>query len=194
MVFPQLYKRGIAGLDYTRTRFWLYMFDGLYQSVILFFIPYLVYGEGETWNSSGKDTDGLYDFGTTIAAAGVFAANMYVGINTRYWTFITWLVTVVSILLVFIWIPIYSYIAAWPYHGEVEVIYPTFLYWTTVLFTVFLCVGPRFLVSTFRQSYMPRDKDIIREAVRRSLFKETCCGVFRIVDCELTETVGHWRP
>jgi magnesium-transporting ATPase (P-type) len=43
MAFPALYKRGIQGLEYTRRRFWFYMTDGLYQSVIIFFIPYLAY-------------------------------------------------------------------------------------------------------------------------------------------------------
>ena len=108
LAFPQLYRRGMMGLDYTRTRFWIYMADGLYQSAILFFIPMLCYGSGHSWASDGKDTNSLYDLGTTIAVAGVFVANLYTGINTRYWTVITWIVYVGSTLLVFIWIPIYS--------------------------------------------------------------------------------------
>lgn len=164
MAFPSLYKRGIAGLEYTRKRFWIYMTDGLYQSCIIFFIPFLAYGTGTTWSHDGMDTNSLWDFGTTIAAAGVVSANVYVGINTRYWTFITWIILGISILLCFIWIPIYSALAAPPYYGTVSVIYPTFSFWTIVIFTVFCAVGPRWLVSAFRQSYFPRDKDIIREA------------------------------
>ena len=140
------------------------MFDGLYQSAIIFFVPYLVYGSGATWSGSGRQTDGLYDFGTTIAVAGVIAANLYVGVNTRYWTFITALVLGGSTLLVYLWIPIYSGLASLPYNGEVAVIYPTFFFWATTLVTVFLAVGPRWIISSLRQSYFPRDKDIIREA------------------------------
>jgi len=164
MAFPQLYKRGIAGLDYTRRRFWIYMSDGLYQSCIIFFIPYLAYAGGITWSSDGMDTNSLWDFGTTVAAAGVLAANLFVGINTRYWTFISWIVIIASILLCYIWIPIYSALAGPPYEGTVNVIYPSFSFWATVIITTFLAVGPRWLVSAFRQSYYPRDKDIIREA------------------------------
>jgi phospholipid-translocating ATPase len=164
LAFPQLYRRGMMGLDYTRTRFWLYMADGLYQSAILFFIPMLCYGSGHSWASDGKDTNSLYDLGTTIAVAGVFVANLYTGINTRYWTVITWVVYVGSTLLVYIWIPIYSALATFPYYGEAEVIYPTFNFWFIVFFTVFCCVGPRWIIVTFRNSYFPRDKDIIREA------------------------------
>jgi len=164
LAFPQLYRRGMMGLDYTRTRFWLYMADGLYQSAILFFIPMLCYGSGHSWDSDGKDTNSLYELGTTIAVAGVFVANLYTGINTRYWTVITWVVYVGSTVLVYIWIPIYSALAAFPYYGESEVIYPTFNFWFIVIFTVFCCVGPRWIIVTIRQSYFPRDKDIIREA------------------------------
>lgn len=164
LAFPQLYRRGMMGLDYTRTRFWLYMGDGLYQSAILFFIPFLCYGAGQSWASDGKDTNSLYEIGSTIAVAGVCTANLYVGINTRYWTVITWIVYVGSTLLVYIWIPIYSALAAFPYYGEAEIIFPTFNFWFVTAFTVFCCVGPRWLVLTFRNSYMPRDKDIVREA------------------------------
>ncbi|WVW84748.1 hypothetical protein I302_106783 [Kwoniella bestiolae CBS 10118] len=164
MAFPQLYKRGIAGIEYTRTRFWLYMADGLYQSAVIFFIPYLCYGGGETWSSTGRDTNCLYDLGTAIASAGVLAANSYVGINSRYWTVITWVIILASTLLVYVWVPIYSYLAVLPYAGVVEVVYPTFTYWMTIGMTWAIAVGPRWLVLSFKQSYLPRDSEIIREA------------------------------
>ncbi|WWD04928.1 hypothetical protein V865_002999 [Kwoniella europaea PYCC6329] len=164
MAFPQLYKRGIAGVEYTRTRFWLYMADGLYQSAVIFFVPFFCYGGGETWSSSGRDTNCLYDLGTAVAAAGVLAANSYVGINSRYWTVITWVIIIASTLLVFIWIPIYSFLAVFPYAGIVEVIYPTFTFWMTIGMTWAIAVGPRWLVSAFKQSYFPKDSELIREA------------------------------
>jgi len=164
MAFPQLYQRGIQGLDYTRARFWLYMLDGLYQSAIVFFIPFVVYWDGTTWSSSGRDTNDLYDLSSCMAAAAVFAANLYVGINTRYWTIIPAVVIPVSILAVFLWIAIYSSISTLDYSGVVEVIFPTFNFWATMFFTIFLAVGPHWLVKAIRQSYFYRDKDIIREA------------------------------
>ncbi|WVR06439.1 hypothetical protein IAU60_003470 [Kwoniella sp. DSM 27419] len=164
MAFPQLYKRGIQGLEYTRTRFWLYMADGLYQSAVIFFIPFCAYGAGVTWSSSGRDTNCLHDLGTLVAAAGVLSANSYVGINSRYWTVITWVIIVASTMLVYLWIPIYSYLAVLPYAGEVEVIYGTFTFWTTVGLTWAIAVGPRWLTSAFKQSYLPKDKELVREA------------------------------
>ncbi|KAL1408534.1 phospholipid transporting ATPase [Vanrija albida] len=164
MAFPQLYKRGIKGLDYTRARFWMYMLDGLYQSAVIFFIPFLVYWDGTTWSSTGRDTNDLYDLSSAIAAAGVTAANLYVGINLRYWTIIPAIVIPLSILSVYIWIAIWSAWGALDYYYVASIIFPTFNYWAAVVFSVMLAVAPRWLFKAFRQSYMPLDRDIIREA------------------------------
>lgn len=83
LAFPQLYVRGIRGLEYTRTKFWLYMGDGLYQSAVVFFIPFLVWTLGSPVSWNGKGIDSLADFGTTVAVAAIFSANTYVGMNTH---------------------------------------------------------------------------------------------------------------
>ena len=83
MAFPQLYIRGIRGLEYTRTKFWFYMLDGLYQSLVVFYIPYFAWTLGTAAASSGRAIDSLSDFGTTVAVAAIWAANTYVGINTH---------------------------------------------------------------------------------------------------------------
>jgi magnesium-transporting ATPase (P-type) len=83
LAFPQLYVRRIRGLEYTRTKFWFYMLDGLYQSAVVFFIPYLVWHIGLAVSYNGKGIDSLADFGTTVAVAAIFSANTYVGMNTH---------------------------------------------------------------------------------------------------------------
>jgi phospholipid-translocating ATPase len=83
LAFPQLYVRGIRGLEYTRVKFWLYMSDGLYQSAVVFFIPYLAWTLGLAVSWNGKGIDSIADFGTTVAVAAIFAANCYVGLNTH---------------------------------------------------------------------------------------------------------------
>lgn len=83
LAFPQLYVSGIRGLEYTRTKFWLYMTDGLYQSAVVFFLPYLVWSMDLTISWTGKGIDSLSDFGTTVAVSAIVAANTYVGLNTH---------------------------------------------------------------------------------------------------------------
>lgn len=59
------------------------MGDGLYQSAVVFFLPYAVWilNPAVSWN--GKGIDSLSDFGTTVAVAAILAANTYVGLNTH---------------------------------------------------------------------------------------------------------------
>jgi phospholipid-translocating ATPase len=83
LAFPQLYVRGIRGLEYTRTKFWLYMLDGLYQAAIVYFVGYFVWTLGPAVSWDGRSIESLADFGTTVSIAAIFAANFYVGINTH---------------------------------------------------------------------------------------------------------------
>jgi len=59
------------------------MLDGLYQSAVVFFIPYLAWSLGLAASWNGRGIDSLADFGTTVAVAAIFAANTYVGMNTN---------------------------------------------------------------------------------------------------------------
>lgn len=59
------------------------MSDGLYQSAVVFFVPYLVWTLGLPASWDGKGIESLADFGTTVSVAAIFAANCYVGFNTN---------------------------------------------------------------------------------------------------------------
>ncbi|KLO12310.1 phospholipid-translocating P-type ATPase [Schizopora paradoxa] len=163
LAFPQLYLRGIRGLDYTRTKFWLYMFDGLYQSVIVFFIPYLVWTLGPAVSWDGKAMDSLADFGTTASVAAILCANLYVGLNTHYWTIITWIVVVGSCLVSLIWIGIYSLFNTPDFNDELVVLYGSVIFWATVTLAIVAAIGPRYVVKFISTSFMPLDRDIVRE-------------------------------
>jgi phospholipid-translocating ATPase len=71
LAFPQLYIRG------------LYMADGLYQSAVVYFVPYAAWTLGPAVGWTGRGIDSLADFGTTVSVAAIVAANTYVGMNTH---------------------------------------------------------------------------------------------------------------
>ncbi|KAI5988265.1 hypothetical protein EDC04DRAFT_2884149 [Pisolithus marmoratus] len=164
MAFPELYVRGIRGLEYTRLKFWSYMLDGLYQSAVVFFIPYLAWSLGLAVSWNGKGIDSLADLGTTVAVAAIFAANTYVGMNTHYWTFITWIVVIGSSLVMILWVVIYSYFppdnfftSTGAFVDEVEILFSNLVF-------VLVALAPRFIYKFVRSTYMPLDKDIVRES------------------------------
>ncbi|KAG2004863.1 phospholipid-translocating ATPase [Coprinopsis cinerea AmutBmut pab1-1] len=163
LAFPQLYVRGIRGLEYTRTKFWLYMLDGLYQSVVVFFIPYLVWTYGSPVSWTGKTIESISDFGTTVAVSAIFAANTYVGMNTNYWTVMTWIVVIGSTVVMWLWVIIYSFFPSHDFIDEAAILFGTVPFWTTVLLTVAICLAPRFIQKYISTVYFPLDKDIVRE-------------------------------
>ncbi|KAL5521166.1 hypothetical protein ACEPAG_9088 [Sanghuangporus baumii] len=163
LAFPQLYLRGIRGLDYTRTKFWMYMGDGLYQSVVVYFIPYFAWSLAPAVSWNGKAMDSLADFGTTVAVAAILAANTYVGLNTYYWTVITWIIVIGSSLVMIIWIAVYSAFTSVDFIDEVIILYGSVTFWATVLISMIVALAPRFLVKAVRSCFLPGDRDIVRE-------------------------------
>ncbi|KAI9057700.1 phospholipid-translocating P-type ATPase [Trametes sanguinea] len=163
LAFPQLYIRGIRGLEYTRLKFWLYMLDGLYQSAVVFFIPYLVWTLDIAVSWNGKTIESLSDFGTTVSVAAIIAANTYVGLNTHYWTVITWIIVIGSSVVMLLWIAIYSAFPSIDFVDEVVVLFGEVTFWACVLISVVIALGPRFIVKFATTTYWPLDKDIVRE-------------------------------
>ncbi|RDX49470.1 phospholipid-transporting ATPase 1 [Lentinus brumalis] len=163
LAFPQLYIRGIRGLEYTRLKFWMYMLDGLYQSAVVFFIPYFIWTRGLAISWNGKTIESLADFGTTVSVAAIICANTYVGINTHYWTVITWVIVIGSSVVMMAWIAIYSLFESIDFVDEVVILFGELTFWTALLLSVVVALGPRFIVKFFKSAYQPLDKDIVRE-------------------------------
>jgi phospholipid-translocating ATPase len=59
------------------------MLDGLYQSAIVFFIPYVAWTVGNVTSWNGRTMESISDLGTTVSVAAIFSANISVGINTK---------------------------------------------------------------------------------------------------------------
>ncbi|KAF9524901.1 phospholipid-transporting ATPase 1 [Crepidotus variabilis] len=163
LAYPQLYVRGIRGLEYTRAKFWFYMLDGLYQSGVVYFVPYLALTLGSPISWTGRDVNSLADFGTTVAVSAIAAANIYVGLNTHYWTVMTWIVVIGSTVVMMIWIVIYSFFPSVDFIDEVMILFGTVTFWSTVGVTVCICLAPRFIVKYWTSSYYPLDKEVVRE-------------------------------
>lgn len=102
MAYPQLYKRGIQGLEYSRAVFWTYMLDGLYQSAVVFFVPFIVYYYSTAASTQGYGMDAVVELGTTVAASAVITVTIFVGINNSYQTALMLVILVVSALLLYV--------------------------------------------------------------------------------------------
>ncbi|CAG8554938.1 10832_t:CDS:2 [Ambispora leptoticha] len=164
--YPQLYKRGILQQDFTKSKFWLYVLDAFYQSLICFFIPYATMLHGKS-HANGLDNNGLQQMGTLVAGSVVATTNLYVGLNILNWTWPIFVIIGLSIISFYAWTEFYSLVASVGFFRVDQILFTEVEFWLTISLAVFISILPRFTVKYLHKTYWPFDVDIIREQVYR---------------------------
>ncbi|KAN0065197.1 phospholipid transporting ATPase [Thecaphora frezii] len=162
--FPQTYKRGVQGKEYTKTLFYISMIDAAYQGAVCYFIPWWFWTYAPMVGSDGQDMSAINFFGTSIAAAAVTTANLYAGLIAKHWTAIFWIVEVISLLSVYVWILVYSAFPVFAYQNVGYYVMQTIAFWAIVLLITVVSLLPRFFARAWRSSFHPNELDIVREA------------------------------
>ncbi|XP_028940310.1 phospholipid-transporting ATPase ID, partial [Antrostomus carolinensis] len=84
MLFPQLYVPGQQNLYFNKTVFVKCMLQGIYSSLILFFIPYgAMYN---TMRSDGKAIADYQSFALMAQTCLLIVVSVQIGLDTSYWT------------------------------------------------------------------------------------------------------------
>jgi phospholipid-translocating ATPase len=148
------------------------MADGLYQSVMCFFIPYLTIVRTPFASFNGLDVGDRLRLGAYIAHPTVLTINLYMLINTYRWDWLMVLVVVLSFLFIFFWTGVYSSTTYSEYfYGTAVAIYGQASFWAVFFITPVLCIFPRYAIKALQKVYFPYDVDIIREQVQQGKFK-----------------------
>lgn len=166
MQFPALYLRGIKQKHFTRSKFWLYVLDALYQSVICFFIPW--YLSNDVY-ASGRSTNDLVALGTLISACSVVVANLYVGLNMFHWTKMIFTVIFGSIVVFFLYCWVYAnfFTIENTFYGMDDIILNSPPFWFAIALSVILTMLPHYVYKFARQYLKPNDIIIVREQLYR---------------------------
>lgn len=149
------------------------MGDGLYQSLMCFFLPYLLFAPATFNTGNGLNVNDYKRFGIYIANATVVVVNVYILMNTYRWDWATSGIAVISILLIWLWTGAYTSAnpaTAFQFYGGAAEVYGQLSFWTLSLLVVVICLLPRFCVKAYQKIYHPYDVDIIREQVRMGKF------------------------
>jgi len=171
LAVPQLYRRGIERKEWTQRKFWLYMIDGLYQSVICFYMAYLIFRPANFVTANGLSLDDRERFGVYIGPAAVIAINLYILLNTYRWDWLMCLLVAISILLIWFWTGVYSAFQSSEYfYRAAAQCFSEATFWATTVLSVILSLLPRFLIKFIQKVYFPYDIDIVREQVRQGKF------------------------
>lgn len=150
------------------------MLDGIYQSLICFFMAYLLFIPAESVTSNGLDLADRERMGVYVACATVVVGNAYILLNTYRWDWLMLLLVVVSILLIWFWTGVYTAFpssAGIQFYESASEVFGQLSFWALSLLIVFICLLPRFTAKAFQKIFWPRDVDIIREQVRQGKFK-----------------------
>ncbi|KAN0065109.1 hypothetical protein ACQY0O_001606 [Thecaphora frezii] len=164
MQVPELYRRGREGRYFGLLPFLVYVVEGVYQSVVLYFFVAYSY-DMTTARNDGYDID-LYEWSATMLVASVFIANLFTGLDVRAWTWFMVLGVFFGPVIIAIFVPIYSAFKPSAFstqsYGNNHYNYQSIQYYALSLFTIVLCLLPRLVFKHLRQVYYPTDIDVLR--------------------------------
>ena len=147
------------------------MLDGVYQSVICFFMPYLLFRAANFVTHDGLDINDNKRIGVFVANAAIVVINVYILLNTYKWDWLMVLLVAISILLIWFWTGVYTaFTASTQFYKAAPEVYGQLSFWTLTLLTTIICLLPRFTIKAFQKIFVPLDVDIIREQVRQGKF------------------------
>lgn len=147
------------------------MLDGIYQSVMVFFIPYLTVVNSSFVTFNGLDVSDRLRLGAYIAHPAVITINLYILINTNRWDWLMILVIVISDLFIFFWTGVYTSSAySATFYGTAPQVYAEATFWACYFITPVICIFPRFAIKALQKVYFPYDVDIVREQVTQGKF------------------------
>lgn len=171
LAVPQLYRRGILRLEWSQSKFWYYMIDGLYQSLVSFFFPYFMYLGGISISENGLQLDHRYWLGVSVCTIAVVSCNLYVLSNQYRWDVASLIICAISCLCVWIWTGIYSSFTS---SGELyelgNQLYGSAAFWAVIFVGIIACMLPHYTILSIQKIFKPMDVDVIREQWNLGVF------------------------
>ncbi|NXT53522.1 AT8B2 ATPase, partial [Pluvianellus socialis] len=176
ILFPQLYVPGQQNLYFNKIVFVKCMLQGIYSSLILFFIPYgAMYN---TMRSDGKAIADYQSFALMAQTCLLIVVSVQIGLDTSYWTVVNQFFIWGSLSVYFaITFTMYSdgmyliFTASFPFVGTARNTLGQPSVWLAIFLSITLCVLPvvgfRFLKAQLKPT--PSDKVLLKinEAKKR---------------------------
>ncbi|XP_068554243.1 phospholipid-transporting ATPase VB isoform X2 [Anas acuta] len=146
---PELYKNGQNSEIYKLSTFIITMFDAFYQSLICFFVPYLMY----------KDSDiDVFSFGNPINTISLLTILLHQALEIKTWTLFHWITIIGSVVIYFVFSLIYNAVCVVcnpptnPYWiMEKQLSEPTF--YLLCLITPVIALLPRFFIFALQGTF-----------------------------------------
>lgn len=160
LAVPQIYSLGIKQTSYSMKLFVLYLIDGLYQSVVCFFVPMLTYQDTALSWTGYPETQTL--LGNVMAFSIIITVNLYMALNTLSWVHVSFGGIIITILAVISFAFVYMAIPSESLFGSFrDMIDPIF--WASLILSIVLALSPRYIFKYVQAVFRPAPLDIVRE-------------------------------
>lgn len=150
---PGIYARGRNSELYTKYSFIFNMVDAIYQSIIIFFVPYVMYIDSNI---------GIWEFGTTIFTACVIVQLVHLSIETKSWTWIHLISIIASLGFYIAFAVAYNSICLScpglqnPY-WVIQHAMRSANFWLSILIITVVSCLPRYIVQSVKNQFWPSD-------------------------------------
>ncbi|GMH30112.1 hypothetical protein Nepgr_031955 [Nepenthes gracilis] len=153
--YPKLYEAGHRHESYNLPLFWIIMLDTLWQSLVLFYVPFFAY------STSSID---IWSLGSLWTIAVVILVNIHLAMDIRRWMVIVHAAVWGSIVITYGCLLVLDSIPAFPNYWTIYHLVKSSTYWLTIFLIIVVALLPRFLCKVVYQIFWPSDIQIAREA------------------------------
>ncbi|XP_024543304.1 phospholipid-transporting ATPase 1 isoform X2 [Selaginella moellendorffii] len=154
---PPLYGVGQRNESYNSVLFWATMLDTLWQSLVLFYVPFFTF--------QGTTID-IWGMGCLWAAAVVVLVNLHLAMDVLHWTWITHAAIWGSIVVSFACFFVLDALTDKGFIAHYRVMFhmaSTAVFWLNILLVIVVALLPRFCAKVLMQKFWPSDLHIARE-------------------------------
>ncbi|KTW29213.1 hypothetical protein T552_01169 [Pneumocystis carinii B80] len=164
--YPQLYRLGQFKTFFNVKSFWLWIVNGFYHSLILYFMSIYIF-ENDLPQADGK-IGGHWVWGTTLYATVLATVLGKAALITNSWTAYTVLAIPGSFIIWIIFLPVYAIVApkmgvSMEYYGINSRLYTSLVFWATILVLPTLCLLRDFAWKYYKRTYCPQTYHYIQE-------------------------------
>ncbi|KAI8829565.1 hypothetical protein BJ741DRAFT_712833 [Chytriomyces cf. hyalinus JEL632] len=158
---PQIYRKGMKQTVFNIERYWVYMFDALWQSIIAYFFVRDMYdGSAPYMTGHAGDHESM---GTMISFICIICTNLHAVINTTNWTYLTFFGLFASYAVWLFYVISYARSSDNASYGQLETLYLEPHFYLGITMSVVVALLPRFVFKFAQQYLAPTDSDILLE-------------------------------
>ncbi|CAA21897.1 P-type ATPase [Schizosaccharomyces pombe] len=164
--YPQLYQLGQRSEFFNLKRFWSWITNGFYHSLLLFLCSIAVF----YYDGPNKDglASGHWVWGTTLYAAILATVLGKAALISNHWTQYTVIATLGSFLLWIVFMPIYAVAApaigfSKEYYGIIPHLYGNLKFWASLLVLPTIALMRDFVWKYSSRMYYPEEYHYVQE-------------------------------